>query len=91
MQPRPDHAAALWRHPGFAWLLGYRIGALLSYQIVAVAVGWHLYQLTGSTFALGLVGLAEVLPYFCVAPFAATWSTSCRGAGWASPPAPGWH
>ena len=70
MQPRPDHAAPLWRHPGFAWLLGYRIGALLSYQIVAVAVGWHLYQLTGSTFALGLVGLAEVLPYFCVAPFA---------------------
>lgn len=59
-----------WRRAGFAWLLGYRTGALLSYQIVAVAVGWHLYQLTGNPFSLGLVGLAEVLPYFCVAPFA---------------------
>ena len=70
MTSGPDHTSLLRRHPGFAWLLGYRLGALLSYQIVAVAVGWHLYQLTGSTFALGLVGLAEVLPYFLVAPFA---------------------
>ena len=51
-------------------VLSYRILALLSYQVVAVSVGWHIYQLTGNTFSLGLVGLAEVLPFFCVAPFA---------------------
>ena len=42
---------------------------LLSYQIVAVTVGWHIYELTHNTLSLGLVGLAEVIPYFCVAPF----------------------
>ena len=54
---------------GFRWLLLYRICTLLSYQIVAVTVGWHIYELTHDPLALGLVGLAEVVPYFCVAPF----------------------
>lgn len=61
---------ALLRQPGFAQLLLYRIAAMLSYQIVAVTVGWHIYEITRNPFSLGLVGLAEVLPYFCVAPFA---------------------
>ena len=60
----------LRHHPGLRWLLSYRICAMLSYQIVAVAVGWQLYQRTGDPLALGLVGLAEVLPYLCTAPFA---------------------
>ena len=54
---------------GFRWLLLYRICTLLSYQIVAVTVGWHIYEITGDPLALGLVGLAEVVPYFCIAPF----------------------
>ena len=56
--------------PGFRWLMLYRILTLLSYQMVAVTVGWHVYELTGDPWSLGLVGLAEVIPYFCVAPFA---------------------
>ena len=58
------------RQPGFVQLLLYRITAMLSYQIVAVTVGWHIYEITRDPFSLGLIGLAEVLPYFCVAPFA---------------------
>lgn len=66
-----DHGIrTLLAHPGFALVLGYRICAMLSYQIVAVTVGWHIYEITGNPFSLGLVGLAEILPYFCVAPFA---------------------
>jgi MFS family permease len=61
---------ALMRQPGFAALLTYRITAMLSYQVVAVTVGWHIYEITRNPFSLGLIGLAEVLPYFCVAPFA---------------------
>nr|WP_216666773.1 MFS transporter [Stenotrophomonas bentonitica] len=60
----------LLRRPGFSLLLAYRILAMLSYQIVAVTVGWHIYEVTRNPFSLGLVGLAEVLPFFCVAPFA---------------------
>ena len=57
------------RSAGFRWLMLYRICSLLSYQVVAVAVGWHIYVLTRDPLALGLVGLAEVVPYFCIAPF----------------------
>jgi MFS family permease len=62
--------AELLRNRGFTWLLGYRLLALLSYQIVAVTVGWHIYEITHDALALGLIGLAEVIPYFCFALFA---------------------
>lgn len=69
-QTVPAGKISLLRNRGFAAVLIYRICAMLSYQIVAVAVGWHVYQITRNPFSLGLIGLAEVLPYFCVAPFA---------------------
>ncbi|WP_369521390.1 MFS transporter, partial [Escherichia coli] len=65
-----DSALGLLSRPGFARLLAYRIFAMLSYQVVAVTVGWHIYEVTRNPFSLGLIGLAEVLPFFCVAPFA---------------------
>ena len=73
MSTPPDPSgtgSSLFAHPGFALVLGYRICAMLSYQIVAVTVGWHIYEITRNPFSLGLIGLAEVLPFFCVAPFA---------------------
>ena len=54
----------------FKTLLIYRIGATLSYQITMVAVGWHLYEITHSVISLGLVGLAELVPYFALALYA---------------------
>lgn len=69
--PSADEApSSPLRNPGFRALMAYRICTILSYQVVAVTVGWHVYEITRSPFALGLIGLAEVLPYFCVAPFA---------------------
>ena len=65
--PRP---ADPLRNRAFLGLMGYRLLTILSYQIVAVAVGWHVYELTHDPWKLGLIGLAEVLPFFCVAPFA---------------------
>lgn len=35
-----------------------------------VAVGWEIYERTGSAFALGSTGLAQVLPGLLLAPFA---------------------
>lgn len=58
------------RNRGFLGLLAYRLLAILSYQIVAVTVGWHVYQLTHDALSLGLIGLTEVIPYFCAALFA---------------------
>lgn len=58
------------RNLNFFKLLSYRVCMVFSYQIMAVVVGWHLYTLTRDPLALGLVGLAEILPYFCSALFA---------------------
>ncbi|CAA9889983.1 Major facilitator superfamily MFS_1 [Candidatus Methylobacter favarea] len=54
----------------FLKLLAFRILIVLAYQIMAIVVGWHLYELTHDTLALGLIGLAEAIPYFCCALFA---------------------
>jgi MFS family permease len=54
----------------FLKLLSYRVCMVLSYQIMAVAVGWHLYEITRDPLSLGLIGLAEVIPYFATALFA---------------------
>ena len=48
----------------------YRVAITVSYQIFTVAVGWHIFELTQDVMALGLIGLAEVIPYFCCALFA---------------------
>jgi len=58
------------RNRGFAKLLAYRCMMVMSYQIMMVVVGWHLYQLTHDPFSLGLIGLAEIVPYFACALFA---------------------
>jgi MFS family permease len=57
-------------NPAFLRLLTFRVVIVLAYQITAVVVGWHIYELTHDPWALGLVGLAEVIPYFGFALFA---------------------
>ena len=63
---------ALFTEKKFAFtkLLTYRIFMVLAYQTMAVAVGWHIYQITRDPLSLGLIGLAEVIPYFASALFA---------------------
>jgi len=90
-----EGALALLGRPGFAKLLAYRIFAMLSYQVVAVTVGWHIYEVTRNPFSLGLVGLAwSAWPRCCRSSawhrLPATWSTTCRVAGWAWSPARAW-
>jgi len=54
----------------FLKLLTYRLFIVLAYQIMAVTVGWHIYEITHDTLSLGLIGLVEVVPYFATALFA---------------------
>lgn len=65
-------AMEIFRYHNYAFvkLLAFRIQISLAYQIMAVVVGWHIYELTRDPLALGLVGLAEVIPYFASALFA---------------------
>ena len=48
--------------PSYAFFWIARVLSSLCYQVIGVAVGWQIYALTHSTFALGMVGLAQFLP-----------------------------
>lgn len=50
-----------WTLPLLGLLLG-RVSATLTQSVLAVAIGWHLYESTGSAFDLALVGLFQVSP-----------------------------
>ena len=63
-------SANLLRNRNLLKLLAFRVQVVLAYQIIVVVVGWHVYELTHDALALGLIGLAEVIPYFACALFA---------------------
>jgi len=52
----------LFGQRSFLFYLGARSLSEYSYQIATVAVGWQIYQLTGSAFQLGMVGLVQFIP-----------------------------
>src|SRR5208283_1227378 len=57
-----DHPYAIFRNRDFTFYLLGRLVALLGQQMFAMAVGWELYERTGSALALGLVGLTQMVP-----------------------------
>lgn len=46
----------------FSLYWGIRVCSMMAFQMLAVAVGWQVYDLTDSALALGYVGLAGFLP-----------------------------
>ena len=63
-------AYAVWRIPDFRWLIIGRFFLTIGIQMQSVIVGWQVYELTKDPFSLGLIGLAEVIPFLSVALFA---------------------
>ena len=57
-----EAATLLLRHGPFQLYFWGRGFSNFSRQIMAVAVGWQVYALTNSAFALGMVGLVQFLP-----------------------------
>jgi MFS family permease len=58
----PVSARDLLRHGPFLFFLLSRSLSRFASQIAAVAIGWQIYDLTGSAFQLGMVGLVQFLP-----------------------------
>src|SRR5258707_14670822 len=58
----PVSAGALLSQRSFLLFLLPRSLSRFSSQIAAVAIGWQIYDLTGSAFQLGMVGLVQFLP-----------------------------
>ena len=64
-QPAPPPTAsayAILRNRDFACYLIGRFVAVLGQQMLAMAVGWELYDRTGAALALGFVGLTQMIP-----------------------------
>ena len=66
---RHDPYAAL-RIPNFRWFVASLMAMTVATQIQAVVVAWQIYELTHDPLSLGLIGLAEAVPFIGVALFA---------------------
>jgi len=61
--------ATVFSHRAFALYWFSRIASILSFHMMVVAVGWQLYEMTGSAFDLGLLGLAQFMPMLLLTLF----------------------
>ena len=57
------HGFGALRHPNFSLFLIARFCATLAVQMQGVAVGWQVYSISGNPLDLGLIGLAQFLPF----------------------------
>jgi MFS family permease len=67
MTPAPVPAASearplIFEQPAFGWFWCCRVASGMAFQIQAVAVGWQIYEITHSTFMLGMAGLVQFVP-----------------------------
>ena len=70
--PAPAHegAASLLRNRSFSFYLAARVLGTLAVQMQSVAIGWQVYELTGSLYDLGMIGLAQFAPFLVLILFA---------------------
>jgi MFS family permease len=65
IQPHDSYAAL--RHREFRWFIVSMFAMVVSSQLQAVVVGWQVYRITHDPLSLGLIGLAEALPFIAIA------------------------
>ncbi|XYJ09538.1 MFS transporter [Telluria sp. B2] len=59
----PSAGLGVLRNRNLSFYLSARFLGTLAVQMQSVAVGWQVYQITGSLFDLGLIGLAQFAPF----------------------------
>ncbi len=64
----PSPATRLRDQADYLRLLGARVTGGAANQMLMVALGWQMYDLSGSAWDLGLVGLAQFLPALLLTP-----------------------
>jgi MFS family permease len=63
MSSSASNGFSVLKHRNFAFYLSARVLGTLAVQMQHVAIGWHVYALTGNLFDLGLIGLAQFAPF----------------------------
>lgn len=70
-EPKIKHDPfAVLRIKEFLFFLSSRFFLTLAIQMQSVIVGWQIYKYTNDVLALGLIGLAEAIPFIIVSLFA---------------------
>jgi MFS family permease len=62
-----DRSRAALHNPDFRKFIAARVCSVLALQMLSVAVGWQVYDLTRRPLDLGYVGLVQFLPAVCFA------------------------
>ncbi|HEX2668975.1 MAG TPA: MFS transporter [Gammaproteobacteria bacterium] len=60
-------ASPLFQHPGFREYWCSRLASMFAFQMLSVAVGWQIYDLTHRALDLGVIGLVQFIPSFVLA------------------------
>ena len=63
-------AYAVLKLKDFRLFLSFRFFMTIAAQMQSIIVGWQVYELTHDPLSLGLIGLAEALPFIAVALYA---------------------
>ena len=64
--PRPHDPYASLRIPEFRWFIVSVFTMTMATQIQGIVVGWQIYAITHDPLSLGLIGLAEALPFLSI-------------------------
>jgi MFS family permease len=64
--PAPHDPYVSFRVPNFRWFLVSVFTMTIATQIQGIVVGWQIYAITHDPLSLGLIGLAEALPFLSV-------------------------
>lgn len=68
--PRHNDPYVSLRNPNFRWYVASLVALTLGTMIQATVVAWQVYAITKDPLSLGLVGLAEALPFIGAALYA---------------------
>src|SRR5277367_5578350 len=63
-------ALDLLRIPEYRNFIIARFFYIMALRMVTTIIGWRIYEITHNPFAIGLIGLSEFLPAFCLALYA---------------------
>jgi MFS family permease len=62
MNAQAASSAGLMQQQPFALFWLARLASTMGYQMLALTIGWQIYEITNSAFDLGLVGLIQFVP-----------------------------
>jgi len=71
-----EHSAL--SNPAFRRFIAARFFLTMAIQMQSVALGWQMYELTHDALSLGMIGLAEALPYMSILLFSGHWADIYR-------------